>query len=81
MLPTGIAQTALTSEEFRGKLELLAQPLAVEPAYLSFNQASSAPIRRWWRPSGRNWRACLRAAQGGSAGQGSRCALSWADQG
>lgn len=39
VLPTGIAQTALASDEFRGKLELLAQPLAVEPAYLSFNQA------------------------------------------
>ena len=38
VLPTGIAQSALATEEFRDKLELLAQPLAMEPAYLSFNR-------------------------------------------
>ncbi len=38
VLPTGIAQAALADDEFRGRLELLPNPLAVEWAYLSFNR-------------------------------------------
>ena len=57
VLPTGAAEQALASEEFRGKLELLPQPLAAEPGYLSFNRefhkAETEFVEQVWNELGR----------------------------